>query len=158
MNKYMSRITSSARGETFNFLIWPFLLTTVSYGVGFALVYPFFESQASSLHGVMYDIAPWLPLVWGISCLVVIATGLIFLLFNRPPWGKFSGLLGFVLWSFAAACYGMAMNFVVLFAVAIPQSMFWGWQWINLRRLRDEDIEDEESMEDFDQAGGYQRG
>lgn len=151
-------MTSSARGETFNFLIWPFLLATFAYGVGFTLVYPFIYNPGSSLHEVMSNIIPWLPFVWGVGCLAVITIGLVFLLFDRPPWGKVSGLLGFMLWIFAVMCYAMAFEFVLLFAVSIPQAMFWRWQWVTLKRFREEDIEDEGSMVDFGEAGGYHEG
>src|SRR5687768_332443 len=106
MNKYFSRITSSARGEVFNPLLWPFLLATFAYGVGFAFVLPFTDAAGtSSLYVSMSQIGSYIPMIWGIAAVLNIVGGLTFLLFNIPPFGKATGLVGFTLWSFAAMCY-----------------------------------------------------
>ncbi len=147
MNKYVTRVGVSSRGEIFNPLIWPFLLSTLAYGVGFALVYPFTNTGGSSaLYTAMASISPIVPTVWGVLCLLTIISGLTFLLFGTPPAGKLSGLVGFMLWLFAGVSFVSHGDFIILFSVAIPNMVFWFWQYINLVRFRREDAEDEDTM------------
>ncbi len=149
-NKYINRITSSARGEIFNPLLWPFLLSTFAYGIGFAST----SGGGSSLFLAMHTINPSAPFIWGFIALLVIVGGLTFLLFNIPPFGKISGLVGFMLWSFAAACYIYTGSWLPLFSVAVPNMWFWIWQYLSLSQFRREDEIDAHTMDDYD-SGGY---
>lgn len=154
-NKYFSRVTSSARGEKFNPLIWPFLISTFSYGIGFALLLPVTDiAGESSLYNSMEKIDPSAPVIWGILSLATILMGLTFLMFNIPPAGRISGLLGFMLWVFASLCYAFTGYWVALFAVSTPNMIFWLWQYFNLNHFHAEDVEDAATMQDFEN-GGY---
>jgi hypothetical protein len=149
MNKYLSRITSSARGETFNFLIWPFLLATGAYGVGFALIMPYTDDAGhSTLYDSMEAIYPHAPQLWGIIALLNIIGGLVFLLLDITPFGRASGLVGFTLWCFAAWCYMLTDDWVTLFSIAIPNAMFWIWQYLSLSLFRRENAEDVITLRD----------
>lgn len=155
MNKYVSRLTSSARGEAFNPLIWPLLFSTFAYGVGFALIFPLTRyTSESSLYTSMLYIDKNVPAIWGAIALVNIAGGLTFLLFNIPPFGKVSGLVGFMLWVFAGLCYSLDGEWLVLFAVAVPNMWFWFWQYLSLSLFRREDALDKRTMQRYD-AGEY---
>jgi hypothetical protein len=155
LHKYFSRLTSSARGEMFNPLIWPFLISTFAYGLGFAIFLPLTNMGGeSSLFDAMNRIDPIAPVAWGIVALLTIIMGLSFLMFNIPPFGKVSGLVGFGLWEFAAACYAFNGDWLTLVAVTVPNMIFWFWQYLSLSRFRAEDAEDKETMEDFDD-GAY---
>src|SRR6188768_75648 len=136
MNKFISRVTSSARGETFNPLIWPFLITTFSYGVGFTVFFFTKATSASSLFIAMSALHPSLPIIWGAVSLLTILVGFTFLLFNIPPAGKASGLVGFMVWLFAGFCWGLAGGWLLLVSVAIPNMYFWIWQYLSLSLFR----------------------
>lgn len=151
MKKYFSRLTSSARGEVYNPLLWPFLLTTLAYGVGFAWV-P--GPGGSSMYQAMISIGPALPFIWGWFAIVTILIGLTFLLFNKPPYGKASGLMGFMLWVFAALCYGFAEAWLPFWAIAIPNMWFWIWQYLSLSLFRRQDKADEQYLKDYE-SGWY---
>lgn len=154
-NKYLSRITSSARGEVFNPLIWPFLFTTFVYGVGFGLILPFTDmAGGSSLYTAMHEVGPQIPALWGAVALLTILGGTTFLLFNIPPFGKVSGLVGFMVWLFAGICYGLRDDWLVMFAVAAPNMWFWFWQYLSLSLFRNEDRLDKRTMKRYD-AGEY---
>lgn len=151
MNKYISRVTSSARGEVFNPLLWPFLIATFAYGVGFAFTLGVVDS---SLYLSLAALTPALPVAWGILALMVIVGGLTFLLFNLPPYGKLSGLFGFMLWTTAAFAYGFSGSWLLFFAVAIPNMWFWFWQYLSLSVFRRQEELDRQTMSDYD-TGKY---
>lgn len=153
-NKYFSRITSSARGEVYNPLTWPFLFSTLCYSVGFTFFAKFEATKASSLYQAMYDVSSFMPLVWGIVGLATIVLGMSFMLFNIPPIGKVSGLVGFTVWIYAAFCWALEGGYLLVGAVAIPNMWFWFWQYLSLSHFRREDAEDKATMQDYD-AGGY---
>lgn len=154
MNKYLSRVTSSQRQENFNPLSWPFLAATFSYGIGFTVFAGTSGTQASSLWTAMTAIGPAIPFIWGVVCVLTILVGLTFLLFNIPPAGKISGLVGFTLWVFASVCYILTGGWLLLFSVALPNAFFWVWQYLSLALFRREDAEDIATMVAYE-AGGY---
>lgn len=146
MKKYFKRITESARGEKFNPLIWPFFLTTFVYGLG-AL---FTDGAGSSLVAAMLTLHPAAHFVWGAVAILTIICGLTFLLFDIPPFGKASGIVGFMLWVFGCWCYYFTASWVPLFAVAVPNMWFWAWQYLSLSIFRREDAEDARTMAHYD--------
>lgn len=154
MNKYLSRLTSSARGEQFNPLTYPFLGATMAYGLGFFVFSGAEGVQASSLYQAMLVVAPFMPHIWGGLCVLTIVVGITFLLFNIPPAGKASGLVGFMLWVFAAFCWGLTGGWLLLFSVAVPNMWFWIWQYLSLSDFRREDANDADTMSAYD-AGRY---
>jgi hypothetical protein len=154
MNKYLSRLTSSARNETFNPLIWPFLISTFVYGLGFSFFTHTEGVEKSSLYIAMNDINPYAPHIWGGIAVGTIVCGLTFLLFNIPPAGKLSGLVGFMLWVFAAFCWGLTGGWLLIGSIALSNLWFWFWQYLSLSVFRREDAADQATMEAYD-AGEY---
>jgi hypothetical protein len=142
MNKYISRVTSSARGETFNPLIYPSLMTTLAYGLGFTAFAWLDSISTSSLFQAMTAVNPVIPVLWGAVAVLTIVVGFIFLLFNKPPAGKLSGLVGFMLWLFAGICWYMTGGEFLVFVLAIPNMWFWIWQYLSLARFRQEEKDD----------------
>lgn len=152
MNKYVSRITSSARGEAFNPLIYPSLICTLMYGLGFT-VFSWVDSvNHSSLHTAMVEINPIIPAIWGSIAVVTIIIGFTFLLFNIPPAGRISGLVGFGLWLFASFCWWLTDGQFVVLAVALPNLWFWIWQYMSLSRFKREDKEDADTLDDYESS------
>lgn len=154
MNKYFSRVTSSARGEVFNPLVWPFLFSTLAYGVGFTAFINTGAVGQSSLFIAMAGFHAVIPVIWGSIALITIFTGLTFLLFNIPPIGKVSGLIGFMLWLFASFCWGLSGGWLLMVSIGIPNLWFWFWQYLSLSHFRREDAEDKETMKFYD-TGQY---
>jgi cellulose synthase/poly-beta-1,6-N-acetylglucosamine synthase-like glycosyltransferase len=152
--KYWKRITESARGELFNPLLWPFLLATLAYGIGFSIfINSGIGTQSSTLFMAMAAIHPIAPFIWGLIAMFTILGGLTFLLFNIPPWGKISGVVGFMLWLFASVCYGFYGNWLLVFALTVPNMWFWIWQYISLSRFREEERIDAQNLR-LDKAQG----
>lgn len=154
MNKYVSRVTSSSRGELFNPLVWPFLLSTFSYGVGFSLFYWTGSVHESSLFSAITAVGPHVPIIWGAVALFTIIIGITFLLYNLPPAGKSSGILGFMVWVFATICWGFSGGWLLIAAIGIPNMWFWIWQYLSLTHFRNEEREDKETMRNYN-AGNY---
>lgn len=141
-NRFFLRLTASARGETFNPLIYPSLICTLIYGLGFT-VFSWVDSiKASSLYQAMHKVDPATPVVWGLCAVVTIVLGMVFLLLDRPPIGKLSGLAGFMLWVFAAFCWWLTEAQFVVFAVALPNLWFWVWQYLSLSKFNKQDVFD----------------
>lgn len=154
MNKYLSRLTSSQRQEKFNPLTWPFFLATFAYGLGFLAFFFTDGVSKSSLWLAMHSIAPSIPLIWGAVAVLTIVVGLTFLMFNIPPAGKISGLVGFMLWVFASFVYILTGAWLPLLSVALPNAWFWVWQYLSLSLFRREDAEDVATMDVYN-TGGY---
>lgn len=144
--KYWHRITRSARGELFNPLLWPFLLSTFAYSVGFTVFVGTSAAAKSSLFVAMTMLHPSVPFIWGILGVVTILGGLTFLLFNIPPYGKFSGIMGFMLWTFVTICYAYQANFLLIFSLALPNIWFWFWQYLSLSVFRSQDRDDARTL------------
>lgn len=150
MKKYWSRLTSSARGEVFNPLTYPFLLAMLAYSLWLAVIIPLFDYKVdSTLYIAMAELAPVAPIVWGIIGLGTLIAGVTFMLFNIPPFGKVSGLVGFALWLFGAICFVMTDSWLSIFSVAVPNMIFWIWQYLSLSRFRREDARDAITMEQY---------
>lgn len=135
-------------------MIWPFLIATFIYGVGFTFFSHTEGVDKSSLYSAMYDIHRTAPIVWGSVALITIIIGLTFLLFNIPPAGRISGLVGFALWVFAAFCWGLTGGWLLIGSIALPNLWFWFWQYLSLSLFRREDAEDVATMASYD-AGEY---
>lgn len=138
----------------FNPLIYPFLFATLVYGIGFAIAIPLGVVGDSSLLTAMTQIGPHISMLWGWTAIVTIFGGMTFLMFNIPPFGKVSGLVGFMLWGFAGMCYALTGAWLALFAVAIPNMFFWFWQYLSLSKFRAEDSRDRKTMKNYD-TGQY---
>lgn len=154
MGKYADRVTHSARGETFNPLIWPAIIATAVYGVGFTAFFWLGTVGHSSLFVALSTIHSALPILWGLAAVTTVVIGFTFLLYNIPKAGKTSGWLGFMVWLFA--CFGWCLTggiFVAL-AVGVPNMWFWIWQYFELAKFRREDLADLAYMKFYD-TGGY---
>lgn len=145
-------MTRSARGEFFNPLVYPFLLTTFAYGLGLTAFSWTAAVQKSSLVTALDTVAPFATVVWGAVALAVIIVGLYVLIFDKPPVGKANCFVAWLLWAFAAMAYILTGNWLTVFSVAIPSLMFWTWQYFELSRFRHEDVLDRATM------GRYDRG
>lgn len=150
------RATHSARGELFNSLIYPFLLTTLSYGIGFVIFKHTDAVSKSSLFEAMHNISPFLTDIWGILAILVIFVSLYALIFDRPPVGKVNCFIGFLLWFFAAVIYVLSGGILTLFSVAIPNLFFWTWHYFSLARFRREVKQDNATIAQY-RAGEYGR-
>lgn len=152
MNKYFSRVTSSARGEVFNPLTYPFFLTTLLFGTAFVSYSWFNGVTTTSLFVIMESLGAFVPFVWGVVALATIVMGITFLMFNIPPAGKVSGLIGFTVWLFAGLCWMFGGYWLIAMSIAAPNMYFWGWQYLSLRLFRAEDAEDKATMEAYDRG------
>lgn len=141
-----TRLTRSARGELFNPLIYPFILVTFAYGIGFTFFSNTDPVGQSSLYQSMTAISPLLTTIWGIAAISVILIGFYVLVKDKPPLGKFNCFLSFLLWFFAATVYVLTSGWLTLFAVVVPSLYFWTWQYFSLARFRDEDVLDKATM------------
>lgn len=152
ITKYFGRVVSSQRGEKFNPLIWPFLIGLLAYGVGFSL-FSFTEGVGkSSLYIAMLKINSEAPHIWGGIAVGTIIVGLTFLLFNIPPAGRVSGLVGFMLWVFAGFCWAFGGAWLPVLSIAIPNLWFWFWQYLSLSAFRKQDAQDIATMEDYNEG------
>lgn len=145
-----SRLTRSARGELYNPLIYPFLVTTLSYGIGFTAFRWTEAVNQSSLYLSMHALSPLLTVIWGVLAIVVIVVGLYVLIFDKPPIGKANCLVAWMLWLFAAIVYVLTGGWLTLFAVALPGLFFWTWQYFSLQKFRQQDVVDNASMDEYD--------
>jgi hypothetical protein len=155
MNKYISRLTSSSRGEAFNKLAWLFLGPTFFVGLAVSIGVPLglggtSQSMATALDGIFPNGA----LIWGIIAVFNIAMGVTFLAFQKPPFGKASGLIGFMLWVWAGISFSIENLYLLVLVICVPQAMFWIWQYLMLARYRDEDKIDTRTLKAYN-AGEY---
>lgn len=96
-----------------------FMLASTAYGIGFLLI-PHIALGISSLYVTMTNISPHITIIWAIALLVAVMVTL--------AGYRLASLLGFMAWMFALICYGIAGNWLVLVAIAVPNMLFWLWQ------------------------------
>lgn len=108
---------------------------------------------SSFLFDTMNSISPTVPLIWGVVAIATVIMGATFLLFNIPPAGTYSGLLGFMVWLFVAILYVQGGDWLVLLAIALPNAFFWIWQFLSLSRFRREDEADLKTMNIYNTGG-----
>lgn len=145
-----TRLARSARGELFNPLIYPFILVTFSYGIGFTLFSHTEAVSQSSLFLAMVSVSPLLTVIWGVLAIVVILTGFYVLIKDKPPLGKANCFLAWMLWFFAGIVYVLTGGWLTLFAVTIPSLYFWTWQYFSLAKFRRQDVLDKATMARYD--------
>lgn len=148
------RASRSARGELFNPLIYPFILATFAYGMGFTFLRLLGrESGASSLFNAMVSISPTLTLIWGVLAIAVILVGAYVLVKDKPPIGKANCFVAWSLWAFASIVYALTGGWLPLFSVALPSLYFWTWQYFTLAEFRRQDVADAETMRRYNERG-----
>lgn len=145
-----TRITRSARGELFNPLIYPFIVSTLGYGIGFVLFRSTNAVQASSLFAAMHAINPLLTVLWGALAITVIVVGLYVLVFDKPPIGKANCFVAWLLWLFAFIIYALSGGWLTLITVTFPNLFFWTWQYFSLAEFRRQDRLDSNTMYYYD--------
>lgn len=96
-----------------------FMLESFAYGLGF-IILPHVHLGTSSLYVTMTGISPHITLIWGIVLVIVVLVTL--------AGHRIASLLGCAAWIFALICYGLAGNWIVLVAIALPNVLFWAWQ------------------------------
>lgn len=97
-----------------------FMLATLAYGIGF-LILPYSHALGtSSLYVTMSGIDPSAVIAWGLACILAVVITL--------AGYRLASLLGSMAWIFAAICYALDGNWLVLVAVAIPNMLYWFWQ------------------------------
>lgn len=116
-----------------NPLVYPFVLATLAYGVGFTVFGGEAAVRASSLFDAMDSISPLLTHVWGIACIAVVVLVLFSILKSKNALGKTSCFAGALLWFFASFVYILVGGWLTLFSVAIPSLLFWAIQYHELR-------------------------
>lgn len=154
ISKYLSRFSSSDRGETYNILTWPFLMATLAYGVGFVLFSDTESVGQSSLHLAMLTFGAHVSFVWGLVAVLTIVVGISYLLFRTPPFGRVSGLMGFMVWIFASWCWLSTGGYLLFLGVGAPNLYFWIWQYFSLSKFKREVTVDKQTMTDYD-SGRY---
>lgn len=138
MVKILRRFTHLDNNTKINVLIYPFLLATLSYGVGFLC----FGAWAgwvtkSSLFTAMTAIHPWIPFIWGACGLVAVLMAILFIGTRKAlGLGDTAALFGSLVWLFAAFCYALTGGYLLVFAVALPNLIFWIWYFFRLSSFR----------------------
>lgn len=108
-----------------NPLVYPFLLVTLAYGLGFVLLEPTNFVSHSSLWHALSMISPTLSVTWGIVALLALALVLVGWYTGSRAAARAGTLLGVAVWFFAALAYILTGGWIVLFSVAIPSIWFW---------------------------------
>jgi hypothetical protein len=97
-----------------------FMLATLAYGIGF-LILPYSDILGtSSLYVTMVGFGAHIAIVWGVASIISVVVTL--------AGYRIASLLGFMVWLFAAICYIMDGNWLVLVAITIPNMLYWLWQ------------------------------
>lgn len=107
--------------KSFHPLALLFMLATLAYGIGF-LILPYSKILGtSSLFVTMAGFGTHIVIFWGVACILSVVVTLLGY--------RTATLLGWAVWVFAALCYVLDGNWLVLVAVSIPNMLFWLWQY-----------------------------
>lgn len=135
MTNYIKRFVyvGSDEHSKINPLIWPFLLATTLYGLGFMLLGDWTGVSSSSLFGAMYDLHNFLPTLWGLVASLAGAAAVTIIARRSGWWGELAALLGFSVWLFAFFVYLLQGFWLVLLTVALPNLYFWTWWYFRVK-------------------------
>lgn len=119
-----------------NLLIYPFFLATAAYGVGFVAFGKTRGVEASSLYQAMASLTPALPAIWGACALAAVILAVTLILTRQKGWGDAAALFGAVVWIFAMSCYAVTGGWLLVFAVTLPNLMFWIWYYFRIAHFK----------------------
>jgi hypothetical protein len=123
-------ILSRLRDKTLNPLMWPFFLSTLAYGIGALLSDT--GTHGSSLVVALVDIHPLAHFIWGALAVFIIVGLLISLGTGAIKFMQTLTIMAFMLWVFAVLCYSLVGGWVPLFAVAVPNMIFWTFMYLRV--------------------------
>lgn len=130
------RLVYRTPGKMHNFLMYPFLLMTASYGVALTFFQHTTPVQESILYSLTVISLPESVLsVWGVVALVVSVVNFVALILRKRSLGTFVSMLGFLLWLYAFWLYLLNYYVLQLFFAAIPNLMFWGWYYVSINKF-----------------------
>lgn len=135
MNKYVRRLVYINDKETkfINPLIYPFLLGTLIYGIGFAFLGDWSGVASSSLYQAMLSMHSSIPVAWGIGASMASGFAIILLLRRRGWWGGIASITGWMVWLFAAIVYAMEGYWLVFLTVALVYGYFWVYYYLSIK-------------------------
>lgn len=133
MTNYVKRLVylDAEEKTKLNPLIWPFILGTFVYGLGFLAFGWTPGVGASSLYATLFDLHQWLPAVWGGSAAL---TGIlaVYCILTRKVHivSEATAMLGVLVWLFAGFCYLEAGAWLIALTVSAVYCYFWVfWYW-----------------------------
>jgi hypothetical protein len=106
-------------------LVFLFLLTSLSYAVGFTLFGGTEAVGKSSLFKAMENVDTSIPHLWGAILLVALAFTLGGIYFRRSMVISLAAIAGFMLWLFATLIYALEHNWLTMISVSFTSMCFW---------------------------------
>lgn len=126
------KVTHRPDGTYFNPLVHIFFYITFVFGFSFT-----FLNDTENIKNVILfaqsekSIGYFVISVWGVAAMLITIANT-YSVVNR----KFSpapALLGFMLWLYAGVIYGMTGFYFQLAVVGVPNLIFWGWYYVQIR-------------------------
>jgi hypothetical protein len=128
MSDFIRHFTHITKTEKQNPLLYLFLLETLVWGVAFAFFSAASPVTDSFLH--MLTVATFgstFAFVWGIMAILAVLGSLAGIYLRRSWLGQAVSLTGFCIWLYATIMYISGGYMLHLFAVALPNLLFWLW-------------------------------
>lgn len=143
MNIVVERLIYRRPGKHHNFLMHPFLLMTLSYGI--ALV--FFTHTGPVAGTVLYKLTVAhfgsdVVSLWGASAIAITVINTIGMLVRKRWLGTWVSIAGFMLWTYAFVLYATGGFWLQVFYAAIPNMMFWAWYYMTIIKYHDYEDDD----------------
>jgi len=136
VNYFRRFVDLDDKGRKINLLIYPFLFTTLSYGIGFLFFGWAAGVEKSSLYQAMAAVHGWLPPLWGACALAAVLLAVALITTRRTGFGATAALFGAVVWIFACLTYAIGSFWLLIFSVGIPNLCFWIWYYLRLSYFR----------------------
>jgi hypothetical protein len=130
MSNFLDRFiyVDKTKGEKQNPLLWPFLLITTAYSFAFT----FFIGSKAVTETILFQqtalqLGSNFLSVWGVIGLLIVI-GTFVGIYVRKAWlGTTVSYAGFLLWLYTAFIYAMGGFWLQVFAISIPNMVFWLW-------------------------------
>ena len=116
-----------------NPLVWPFLVTIIVYGIGFAFFSHTGWVSSSSLFNAMRSVHHWLPSIWGVFATASGLSAMAMVLLRKSAFGSIAAMSGFLVWLFSLIMYIFGGYFLVAVAVSGANLYFWTYYYFRLR-------------------------
>ncbi len=134
MSKFIYNFLWQREDEPQNMLTYLFLMANLSYGIGFTLFSSTAPIQASIISNAFFP--GWL---WGVACLALVVGTLWGISTRQKIIGGSMGLPGVMVWGYGLALSALSMQYLAVFAVYLPQVLFWVFWHIGVIRFWDKE-------------------
>lgn len=132
MKKYLRRLYMKTDTEPFNPFLHLYVLKSLAFGIFFCFLNDTDTIQGINLYRLTTDYLPdYFGNLWGLLLLVTVVGHILEMLFRGKGIGSWVGILGSMLWLYAAFIYASTHQWFSFTAFVAINLFFWPWYYFS---------------------------